>query len=105
VHYDDLVRDLDGTMRSLAHRLGATVDETRRPELVQAATFEAMRQDARSLAPDVSGVLKDPAQFFRVGRSGDGPTVLPPDQRAAYEARVAASLDPELLAWLHRTDR
>jgi hypothetical protein len=105
VRYDDLVRNLDASMRDLAQRLGVTVDEARWPDLVHAATFEAMRQDARLLAPDALGVLKDPVQFFRAGRSGDGRDVLSAAQLAAYEERLRGSLDPALLAWLRRGDR
>ena len=47
VHYDDLVADLDGSMRRLAGLLGIPVDEERWPALVRAATFESMRADAQ----------------------------------------------------------
>ena len=53
VHYDDLVTDLDGTMRRIAGLLGIPVDEERWPALVHAATFDAMRERdaARPTAP------------------------------------------------------
>jgi hypothetical protein len=105
VHYDELLGDLDGAMRRVAGRIGRPVDEARWPDLVQAATFESMRAASVAVAPDGPGVLKDPARFFRRGRSGEGVAVLPPAARAAYEARVAAALDPALVSWLHGTDR
>ena len=46
VHYDDLVADLDGSMRRLSRLLGIPVDEERWPALVHAATFEAIRAGA-----------------------------------------------------------
>jgi aryl sulfotransferase len=101
VHYDDLVSDLPGEMRRLATRLGFEIDEAGWPALVQAATFESMRAGSTTAAPDALGVLNDPAQFFRRGRSGEGEAVLAPADLAAYQARVAAALDPELDAWLH----
>ena len=75
VHYDDLVADLDGSMRRLAGLLGIPVDEERWPALVRAATFESMRADAA--APDADlGVLKDPGRVLpprNVGRGSGAP--------------------------------
>ena len=101
VHYDDLVADLDGSMRRLAGLLGIPVDEERWAALVRAATFESMRADAA--APDADlGVLKDPAAFFRRGRSGEGRALLQAGEMAHYRDRVAAMAPDELLAWLER---
>lgn len=102
VHYADLSADLDGTMRRLAEQLGFTIDEDRWPELVRAASFDAMRGDAERLIPNRDGVLKDPAAFFRAGRSGAGRDELSDDELAAYEARAAELAPADLLAWLHR---
>jgi aryl sulfotransferase len=101
VHYDDLVSDLDGSMRRLSALLGIAVDEERWPALVRAATFESMRAGADS--PDSTlGVLKDPAAFFRRGNSGEGRQVLSAGEMAHYRDRVAAMAPHDLLAWLHR---
>jgi hypothetical protein len=105
VHYDDLLGDLDGTMRRLAARLGWPVDEQRWPDLVRAATFDAMRNDSIALAPDALGVLKDSAAFFRRGRSGEGVAILGAAELEAYGARVTATLDPALVSWLHGAER
>jgi aryl sulfotransferase len=100
VHYDDLVTDLHGTMRRIAGLLGISVDEECWPALVHAATFDAMRAGAS--APDTLGVLKDPAAFFRQGRSGEGRAILTGDEVAHYRDRVAAMAPTDLLAWLQR---
>ena len=101
VHYDDLVTDLDGSMRRLAGLLGLAVDEGRWPALVQAATFESMRAGAAAPDPDL-GVLKDPAAFFRRGKSGEGRALLSDGEWGHYRDRVAAMAPDELLAWLER---
>jgi aryl sulfotransferase len=101
VHYDDLSADLGGQMRALAGLLGIEVPEARWPELVRAATFEQMRARAAEQAPDPAGVLKNPAAFFRRGRSGAGREVLTSDELAHYYARSARLAAPDLLAWLH----
>ena len=101
VHYDDLLDDLDGSMRVLAGRLGMPVDEACWPALVEAAGFVEMRRRSVDLAPG-TGVLKDPAAFFRGGRSGDGTALLTPEQLAHYHANAARLAPADLLVWLHR---
>jgi aryl sulfotransferase len=101
VHYDDLLSDLDGAMRRLADQFGIAVDEGCWPALVEAATFESMR--AGTPAPDAGlQVLKDPAAFFRQGRSGEGRALLSDGEFAHYRDRVAAKAPHDLLAWLER---
>jgi len=102
VHYDDLCRDLDGQMRSLAARLGIDVHEDRWPELVDAAGFERMRDRADQLVPDPVGVLKHPTRFFRRGTSGAGREVLTAAELERYHQRAATMAPSDLLAWLHR---
>jgi len=102
VHYDDLVADLEGQMRGLAHRLGIRVPEHRWPSLVAAAGFPAMRERAAQLAPDPVGVLRDRGAFFRRGGSGAAGEVLSDEQIARYEAKAAHLAPADLLAWLHR---
>ena len=102
MHYDDLSSDLDGQMRRLAGLLGIEVAEETWPDLVRAATFEQMRARARAQAPDPSGILKDPAAFFRRGYGGAGHEELEPAELARYYARAARLAPPDLLAWLHR---
>jgi aryl sulfotransferase len=102
IHYDDLLGDLAGEMRRIAARLGVEVAEEQWPELVEAATFTAMRRRATALAPDARGVLKDRRAFFRRGRSGGGAELLTPAELARYHRRAAGLADPQLLTWLHR---
>jgi hypothetical protein len=102
VHYDDMLIDLDASMRDLASRLGIEADESRWPDLVRAATFDEMRSRSSAVAPNTQGVLKDPAAFFRHGVSGDGQGLLSPEEMDRYHTRVASLGPPDLLAWLHR---
>jgi aryl sulfotransferase len=101
VHYDDLLTDLGGQMRRLAGVLGIAVPEAAWPRLVEAATFAGMRPQADRLVPAVP--FKDNGAFFRVGRSGEGQSLLSDDELAAYHARAAELAPGDLLAWLdHR---
>lgn len=102
VHYDDLQADLDGSMRRLAARLRIPVDEAVWPALVDAAGFAAMKARASDAVPERNGVIRSPDRFFRAGVSGARYTELSDDERAVYDARMAALAPADLLAWLHR---
>jgi aryl sulfotransferase len=102
VRYDDLQADLAGTMRELAHRLGFAVDEAAWPALVEAASFSEMSANAEALLPDRNGVLRDPAAFFRRGRSGAASEVLSAAERARYEERARQLAPAGVVDWLHR---
>jgi hypothetical protein len=102
VHYDDLRSDLGAEMRRIAAWLDIEVPAGLWPELVQAATFDRMRQRAGDLAPDSGGVLKDRRAFFRTGRSGAGRDVLSAEELGGYHERAVQLAPPDLLAWLHR---
>ncbi|MEW2430334.1 sulfotransferase domain-containing protein [Micromonospora sp. NPDC047644] len=99
VHYDDLLADLGGEMRRLADRWKLPSPG---PDLVEAATFGRMREQADRLAPDTLGVLRDRQAFFRRGGSGQGRDLLNEAGLARYQRRVAAFAPPDLLTWLHR---
>ena len=105
VHYDDLVRDLEGQMRRLASLLGISVPSEVWPTLVEAARFESMKARADELAPDPSGVLKDRRAFVRRGGNGSGQALLSGDELARYRRRTASLAPADLLAWLHRDAR
>ena len=97
VHYADLSNDLEGEVRRIARRLGIQVPAATWPQLVHAAEFEQMRNRADELAPDAAGILKDPARFFRRGKSGSGRELLSSDELGHYEARAAALAPP--ISW------
>ncbi|WP_307814523.1 sulfotransferase domain-containing protein [Glycomyces sp. YM15] len=102
VHYADLAADLEGEMRRIAAWLDIEVDEARWPELVEAASFSAMKSKADLTAPDPAGLFRSRAAFFRRGASGSAAELLTPEELAAYEQRVEAMAPRDLLAWLHR---
>jgi aryl sulfotransferase len=101
VHYDALSTDLDGEMRRLAARLSISIPEGAWPELVQAASFGRMRGQAERLVPNQGDILKEPAAFFRHGRSGAGSELLTESEMTTYRARAAELAPSDMLAWLH----
>lgn len=100
IRYQDLSADLEGQMRWLAERLGIAVPEQAWPALIQAATFESMRDSADTLVP-TAGIFKSNAAFFRRGTSGAGRDVLGDEELAAYYARVTQLAPSDMLTWLH----
>lgn len=102
VHYDELCADLEFEMRRLAGLLGIGVPEELWPAIVRAATFDQMRAQAAKQAPDPAGVLKDPAAFFRRGRSGAAGEILTEAEIAHYHERAAALAPREVFDWLHQ---
>ena len=71
LHYTRMREDLAGEMRRIAEFLRIEVDETIFPSLVEAATFDSMKQNADALAPGADAKLwKDNTQFFNKGKSG-----------------------------------
>ncbi|MCK9992745.1 MAG: aryl sulfotransferase [Alphaproteobacteria bacterium] len=102
-HYDDMKRDLGGQMRRMAQVLAIQVDEKLWPQLIQAAGFENMKQNADMLAPDAeTGIWKEPGNFFNKGESGQWRAVLGPEELAVYEQTLRERLSPELAKWIEK---
>ena len=102
LHYDDLQRDLDGSMRALAQRLGISVEEGRWPELVAAATYESMRRNRDKTVPNVGrGLWHDEERFFNRGTSGQWRELVDDEDLVRYGRRVAELAEPGLAAWAH----
>lgn len=102
-HYADLTADLVGELRRLRDALGTGQSDPRLAELAELASLEAMRARAADTAPEASmGVWKDPAQFFRKGRHGDGERLMTAADRRRYDERCRELVaDPAVLAWAH----
>lgn len=101
LHYDDLLADLSGQMRSLAEWLRIDIPADRWPELVAAAEFTSMSRRADKLTP--GPVWREPSRFFHKGTSGQWRGVLDPEAERRYWKRVRELADPELVSWLHRS--
>jgi hypothetical protein len=102
LRYEDLLADLEGSMRALADRLDIDVPEERWPALVQAATFDHMRARADEVVPDSThSIWQSNAQFFHKGTSGQWQGRLDTQDVARYEAKMAALCPDDMAAWLH----
>lgn len=100
VHFNDLKADLDGEMRRIAAFLDIAVDEADWPSLVEAASFERMRESGQTLIPLSPAVWKEgPQSFFHKGSSEQWCGVLTDAEIARYEERVSREFSPSLAAW------
>jgi hypothetical protein len=62
---------------------------------------ERAADDAPSASAGTRGSWKDPRAFFRSGGFGEWRDRVSPADLAAYEARVAALVAPDLATWAH----
>lgn len=99
-HYSDLQADLPRQLRRLAAVLEIAVPESMVDELVAAASFEAMRDNAEMVAPNSDvHIWRDTSQFFHRGSNGQWREVFDEQMQRRYDERAAALATPELLAW------
>lgn len=100
VHYNNLLTDPASQMRRIAEFVGIGVPAERWPALVDAASFETMRQQADKLVPETFLMFEGgPTRFVYKGTNGRWRDVLDVDDLACYE-RAAAALPPGLRRWL-----
>lgn len=103
VHYNDLKQDLAGEMRRIARYLEIEVPEAKWPELVEAASFEAMKRDGELLLPELALVFQGgAASFLHKGTNDRWRHVLTVDELAQHAAVVKRTLTPDLARWLER---
>lgn len=101
VHYNDLKRDREGQMRRVADYLNITVSEALWPQLVQAASFDAMKQHGKALLPGAEAVWNGGAdRFLHGGNNGRWRHLFNKADLERYDAKVAALFEPPLAAWL-----
>ncbi len=101
-HYADLRADLAGELLRLARVLGISCSPERARELAPEASLARMRERASEVAPNAMlGTWTDVRAFFRSGGAGEWRARLSAADLAAYEARVAQLVGPELAAWAH----
>ncbi|MBV2360060.1 sulfotransferase domain-containing protein [Thalassococcus sp. CAU 1522] len=100
-HYADMIDDLSGTFSRVAALLGVSYPAAVMARLVQAATFDNMKENAERFAPSGGkGFFKSDAAFFDSGSSGKWQGQLSAADLAAYDAMMDAHLTPDDRAWL-----
>ncbi len=103
VHYADLKTNLAGELRLLADFLEIPLPESALPDILQATSLDAMRNNAERLNPGMTDVWKEGAKtFFFKGINGRWKDVLSGAELALYEEKVATVLTPACRAWLEQ---
>lgn len=98
-HYADMTRDLAGQMDRLARIYDIEHDTELMAQLVEAATFRSMKNNAINNKRERS-VFKNPAEFFANATSNKWEKFLGEADVAAYGARVADMLPKADRDWL-----
>ena len=101
VHFNDLLRDLQGEVRRTASFLDVALDDEALQSTVDAVTFGAMKQNAERTWPNMDSVMSGGAQtFFHKGTNGRWRDVLTPHDLELYEAALARNLSEDCARWL-----
>lgn len=102
VHFTDLLNDLEGQMRRVARFVGIEVPEERWAALAEAATFNSMKKDLKTLQPKFDKMFKGGGDAFMDKVDGIWKDILTTEEdTAVYEARMS-KLDPELRAFIEK---
>ena len=97
VHYNDLKVDLEGEMRRVAQFLNIHVEDALWPCLVEAASFQAMKDQGDKLMPQATSIFNDGTdRFFHKGQVGRWRDIFQVDDLALYEAK----LESNTLLWM-----
>ncbi|MFN4141873.1 sulfotransferase domain-containing protein [Aestuariivirga sp.] len=101
VHFNDMKRDLKGTVREIAAFLEIELDEETFAKVVEHSSFDYMKRNAHLAAP-LGGTIWEggAATFINKGTNGRWQGTLSPAEIRAYEARAIAELGPDCAAWL-----
>jgi aryl sulfotransferase len=101
LHFEQLKKDLAGTMRGLAEFLEIDTPETSWPTLVEHCTFDYMKANAEHLAPQGGAIFEGGAKtFFHKGVNGRWRDVLSAEENTAYERTALERLGPDCANWL-----
>lgn len=103
VHYNDLKADLAGEMQRIADFLDIETPPALMQELVEAATFDAMRRDGAALLPRIGENFDHGHErFLNKGTNGRWKDFLTDADLARYDALIRNKLPPEMARWVER---
>lgn len=101
MHYRELRADLPCTFDRLAAFLGAEIDGKRREAILAAASLDAMRESADTVAPLASrDVWKSRRAFFHSGRMEAWRDGLSSESQALYKQLTRKRYPQDFLNWI-----
>jgi aryl sulfotransferase len=103
VHYADLLADLEGRMRRIAHFLAIEQPNDVWPLMVRNCTFAEMKARGGELMPHTRMLLKGGSDsFFNKGTNGRWRDILSEEELKLYDAAAERELTPECRRWLEQ---
>jgi len=100
IHYNDLKRDLAGSMRDIAAFLEIQVDEERFDQIVENCTFQKMKTRKNPMGSSGNVVFNDPSKFFNKGETKRWQNVLTEQDTEQYRELAKRYLDDDGIHWL-----
>lgn len=101
IHFSDLKRDLEGSIRSIAKFIDVTVEQQQWPNIIDHCTFEYMKSNATRSLP-FGGKFWDEGSktFIHRGTNGRWRDVLTEQDIREYEATARRELGDACAHWL-----
>ena len=101
VHFNELKKDLPGSIRAIAAFLDIPIDEAKFPAIVAHCSFDYMKSHAEQVSPLGGALWNGGAKtFINKGTNGRWRDMLTADDIARYEAKVRAELGEDCARWL-----
>lgn len=103
VHFNELKKDLPGSIRAIAAFLDIAIDEEKFPAIVEHCGFDYMKSHAEEVSPLGGALWTGGAKtFINKGTNGRWRDMLTADDIARYDAKVRAELGEDCAHWLAR---
>jgi aryl sulfotransferase len=103
VHFNDLLADLEGEIRRVAHFLGCDMSGEAITTVAQAVSFSTLKKDATRDPSAGSEIWKGGMEtFFFKGTNGRWQGVLSHDELAMYQTTKVKVLTTDCAQWLER---
>lgn len=103
MHFDDLKRDLRGSVHRIAGFLDLESTEDGLDLVAERSSFAYMKKHAAALLPEYErGFAGGAGTFINRGEGGRWHSALTPNDISAYEQRMLAELGEKCAAWLAR---
>src|SRR5262249_14964710 len=97
LRYEDLLGDLEGSVRKIIAFCGFDIAPERLPTILQRCSFAFMKQHESQFDPMLGTLWEEGVQlnsFIRKGRTGDWKGTLSPEQEARFDKAFQAQLGP-----------
>ena len=103
VHFNEMKKDLAGSIRAIAAFLDIPIDEAKFPAIVEHCSFDYMKSHAEEVSPLGGALWNGGAKtFINKGTNGRWRDMLTADDIARYDAKVRAELGDDCAQWLAR---